>query len=262
MSIFKNLTTENHEEKEDRLGGFRVLNTDIYEGTIKLAYAVKSAGGAHGVTLVVDMGGSDFTNTQYVTNKKGENFFHPKDKDGKPNTSKRNSLPGFTIIDDLCLVTTGKPLSEQDTEEKVVKLYNSEEQKELPTSVPMLVDLVGQKAYFAIFKDLVNKNEKGDDGQYRPTAETREENSIEKVFHYPSKVTVAEARKADETGVDAEPVFFDAWKTKNAKGDGQPRDRRTIKDDGPGARSGRPGGNKTPPAGGGEKRTTSLFNKG
>lgn len=271
MSLFSNLTTEGHEAKEDRLGGFRLLSTNAYEGTIKMAYVIKSDGGAMGITLVADIDGTQFTKTEWITNRKGENWFHPKDKDGKPNTSKKNSLPGFTIIDDLCIVTTGKSLSEQEHDEKVVKIYNSEEKKELPTSVNMLTELIDQKAYFLIFEDLVNKNEKNDAGVYVATAESRGENTIDKIAHYPSKVTVKEAlmaQKAEEEGVKpSEPVFFDGWVDKNVtkhkaanNGESLVRDRREIKDGAGGVKNGRPGqSGGAPQAGGQERKTNSLF---
>lgn len=263
MSLFANLTTEGHEEKEDRIGGFAVFNTNIYPIKVLKAYMGKSDGGAMSITIVADMDGREFTSTQWVTNKKGENFFHPKDKNGKPNTSKRNSLPGFTIIDDLCLVTTGKPLAEQDTEEKVIRLYNREEQKELPTPVVMLVDLIDTEAYFAVFKNIVSKNEKNEAGVYVPTAETREENEIDKVFHNPSKVTVKEAKVAAEAGVQAQPDFYTAWleKNYNAEEPGKPRDRRAAEFKGGDAkggavRNGRPG---QPPQAGDKGRTTAKM---
>ena len=127
MSIFGNLTNEGLEETTDRLGGFQIRATDIYPATIKAAYAGQSEGGARSVTVVAELPDGEYSETIYVTNKKGENWFlNQNDK------SKKVPLPGFTTIDDICLVTTGKPLSEQDSEEKVVKVYDYDEKKELP----------------------------------------------------------------------------------------------------------------------------------
>ena len=253
MSVFGNLTNDGLEETNDRLGGFNVRDTDTYEATIKVAYAGQSAGGARSVTLVVTLPDGEYNETIYVTNKKGENWFlNQNDK------SKKVPLPGFTTIDDICLVTTGKPLSEQDSEEKVVKVYDYDEKKELPKSVPVLTELTGQKVYLGILKSIENKNVKNDStGEYEPSGETREVNSIDKVFHYPSKVTVVEAREAQKAGRDAEATFFDKWVEKNK---GQTRNRAKGAD-GKGGQSGRPGGG-APQAGGaagGAKKTNSLF---
>ena len=251
MSVFGNLTNDGLEETNDRLGGFNVRDTDAYLGTIKVAYAGQSQGGARNVTLVVNLSGGEYSETIYVTNKKGENWFlNQNDK------SKKVPLPGFTTIDDICLVTTGKPLSEQDTEEKVVKVYDYDEKKELPKSVPVLTELTGQKVILGILKSVVDKNVKNDStGEYEPSGETREENTIEKVFHYPSKVTVVEAREAQKAGRDAEATFYDKWVEKNK---GQTRNRAKGTD-GKGGQSGRPGGGAPQAGGGQQKKTNSLF---
>ena len=248
MSIFGNLTNEGLEETTDRLGGFQIRATDIYPATIKAAYAGQSDGGARNVTIVVELPDGEYSETIYVTNKKGENWFlNQNDK------SKKVPLPGFTTIDDICLVTTGKSLSEQDTEEKVVKIYDFDERKELPKAVPMLVDLIGQTLFLGIVQQTVDKNQKNEStGEYEPTGETRDENVIEKVFHDPTKMTVVEARQGA-----TEPVFFEKWLSKNK---GIVRNKAKGAD-GKGTQSGRPGGGAPQSGNGGQKKTSSLFGK-
>ena len=246
-NLFGNLTNEGLEESQDRLGGYQVTPSDAYEATIKMAYAIKSAGGAHGIVLMADLGGKDYTETVYITNKQGENFFL-----NKQDKSKKLPLPGFTTIDDICLLASDKPLSQQTTEEKIVKIYDYEQKKEVPTAVPVLTDLVGKKVILGIIAQTVNKNVKNDrTGDYEPTAESRDENVIEKSFHADLKVTVVEA-KAGKTS----PEFYEAWVAKNK---GVTRDRRTIKDGATGqqGQSGKPGA--APVAGGGAAKTNSLF---
>ena len=248
MSIFGKLTNEGLEETTDRLGGFQFRATDIYPATIKAAYAGQSDGGARNVTIVVELPDGEYSETIYVTNKKGENWFlNQNDK------SKKVPLPGFTTIDDICLVTTGKSLSEQDTEEKVVKIYDFDERKELPKAVPMLVDLIGQTLFLGIVQQTVDKNQKNEStGEYEPTGETRDENVIEKVFHDPTKMTVVEARQGA-----TEPVFFEKWLSKNK---GIVRNKAKGAD-GKGTQSGRPGGGAPQSGNGGQKKTSSLFGK-
>lgn len=250
MSLFSNLKNDGLEESEDRLGGFAALESDIYTGPIKMAYAGKSDSGARNITVILGLpGGKEHRETVYITNKKGENWYvHKDDKD-----KKKQALPGFTLIDDLCLVATGKPLAEQDAEDKMVKVYDAEQKKEVPKSVPVLTDLIGKEVSVAISKVLENKSVK-EGNEYVATAETRTTNAIEKVFDTETKMTVAEARKGDEKG-----TFWDAWLERNK---GQTRDKRTIKDGGSAGSAGRPGSRAPsgpPQAGAAQTGRKSLF---
>ena len=246
MGLFNNLTTTGLEETEDRLGGFALQDTNIYPATIKVAYAGKSEGGAQNVTFVLNLNGTEYNETVYVTNKKGENWFPNKD-----DKTKKVPLPGFTLVDDICQIVTGKGLAEQDTEEKIVKVYDREERKELPKSVPVLTGLTGQKIDLAIVKQTVNKQVKNEStGDYEPTDETRDENVIEKAFHPEFKVTVVEARKAATEGKELEATFYGKWLEKHK---GVTRDRTKKGATNSGGTSG------APQAGQAQKKTTSLF---
>lgn len=216
MSLFGNLKSDGLEESQDRLGGYKPLETDIYTGVIKAAYAGKSEGGALSMNLIAMINNNEYRETYWLTNKKGENFFlNASDK------TKKVPLPGFQVVDDICLIATGKPLSEQATEERTIKLYDYDAKKELPKGVDMLVDLIGQSVSLGILKELHNKNEKQGD-EYVATAETREQNVTDKVFHPTEKMTVAEARAGA-----SEAKFWDSWLERNKN---QTRDRREIKD--------------------------------
>lgn len=254
MGLFGNLTDDGLEQKEDRVGGGSYAReTDIYEMEVKVAYAGKSAGGAQFVAFIfADSDGKEYRENFYVTNKNGQNFYMVKDKDGKE-TGKKKALAGFDHVNDICLMVTDKPLSAQNTEDKTVKVYDTDAQKELPKSVPVLTDLIGGKVYLAIYKKLENKSKK-EGNEYVPTADTRDVNTTEKVFHVPTKMTVLEATQGAEA-----PAFFDSW-LENHKGKVQ--DKRTIKD-GEAGHSGRPAGRSAgaPPAAGasGDKPRKSLF---
>lgn len=233
MSLFGTLNTVGLEESEDRLGGnFGAVESDIYTMDIAAMYAGKSSGGATSVTLIGKMGTREYRETFYVTNKKGENFFLNKD-----DKTKKVPLPGFTYIDEICLVATGKPLSEQDTEDKVVRIYDADAKKELPKSVPMLTECVGKTISLGILKRLENKNVKDDStGEYVATAETRDVNVTDKVFDTESKMTVVEARAGS-----SEAAFHQGWLERNK---GKTRDMRSIKEGEAGAtgapKAGRP----------------------
>lgn len=100
---------------------------------------------------------------------------------------------------------------------------------------------------------LENKNEKQGD-EYVPTAETRELNATDKVFHTETRMTVVEAREGAEVA-----KFWDSWLERNK---GNTRDKRTIKD-GQAGTAGAPkaaGASAAAPAAGGAPRK-SLFGK-
>jgi hypothetical protein len=246
MSLFTNLTTTDLEQSQDRLGGFSILPSGAYTGKIKAAYAGKStSSNAQSVTVILDTNGREYRETFWITNGKGENFFRNKD-----DNTKKVPLPGFTIIDDMCLVTTNKALSEQTVEDKIMNVYDPDQKKELPKSVPMMVELLGKEVTFGILKQIENKQKKGDDGVYRDTNETREVNLTEKVFHFPSNLTVPEAR--NQTTVA---TFYGAWVEKNKD---KTRDKTNKSGGGQTGTPGRPG---VPPQAGanGANKQASLF---
>lgn len=243
MNMFGKLTTDGLEETGDRLGGGGVLDSGVYEGTIKAAYAGKSqSSDAQSITVMIDINGREFRETYWVTNKNGENFY--LDKNDK---KKKVPLPGFTAADDLCLLATGHPLAEQEVEEKVLNLYDFTERKEVPQNVPVLTGLTGKSIRVGIIRQVVDKTQKNDAGVYVPTGETREENIADKFFHAESKRTVTEFRQKIE-----EPIFHDKWAEKNT---GTVRDRSTKGAGAQGGAPGRPGA----PASAAAAPKTSLF---
>lgn len=233
-NVFGNLTNDGLEQAQDRLGGYAPFETDAYDATIKLAYAGKSDGGANSLSIVAETAdGREYRETLWVTNKKGENWFL-----NKQDQSKKVPLPGFTVAEHIALCTVEKPLSQLLFEEKVVNLYDYDQKKDVPTNVQVATELLGKIVTLGIVQSTENKNVKsGND--YVPTAETRQVNSIDKVFHTPTKLTMVEV----ENNISVA-AFYPSWVERNK---GITRDRRTIKDGGAGT-SGRP--NSGPPAGG------------
>lgn len=243
-TLFGNLKNEGLEESQDRLGGgFQPRSTDIYNMEIVLFYAGQSKEGAKSITIHAKDGAGVYRETIYITNKKGENFFLNKE-----DNSKKVPLPGFTTVDDICLAATGFPLAEQEFTEKVFNLYDFDQRKEVPTKVMVALEVMGKTVSLGIQKVLEDKTTKNaSTGEYEPTGETKETNSIAKVFHTESKVTMAEARNASE------PKFWDSWLERNKD---QTYDKRKVKDG-----AGKPASKAPPqagaPAGGGERK--SLF---
>jgi len=234
--MFGNLNDDGLEHSGDRLGTGGVKESGPYQGIVKLAFAGKAlASNAQSVTLHIDLNGYEYRETFWITNRSGENFYADK-KDA----TKKHPLPGYTSIDDVCLLTTGQPLTEQPTEEKVVNLYNFEARKDVPTTVPVLVDLLNKPITIGVIKQIVDKQQKNDAGTYVNTGETREENIVDKFFHTESRRTVTEIREGLE-----EPVFYDKWVAKN-----QDKTRNRAKGGGEGKTGapGRPAGPGSSPA--------------
>lgn len=242
MGFFNDIGTEGFEDNEDRLGGgFAAWNSDIYVGKIKNAYAGQSAGGARNVTLIFDHNGKEYRETVYVTTSKEKGSVNYYVKDGK-----KYGLPGFYVINDICIIASGIALEDQETEEKVVNIYDFEERKELPQSVPVLVDLLGKEIALGILKSEENVSEKVN-GEYVATDKTREVNTIDKVFHPELKLTVSEATKGLKEG-----EFWDKWLEKNQN---TVRDKTTKTN----VKSGRPG--QPPKEGGNNKPKNTLFDR-
>lgn len=262
MGMFDGLKTDGLEEKEDRLGGGGwIRETDAYEMTIKMAFAGASAGGARYIDFTfADESGKEYNETIYFTSataKGGKHYYMVKDKDGKE-TGKKKALPGFDVVNDICLLTTETELQDQVTEEKTVKVYDKDAGQKVPKSMPVLVNLLNEKVILLIQKKLENKNAKNAAGDYEATSDTEERNNIEKAAHYPSKATVLEATK--QLPVE----FVDAWVEKNK---GNTYDARKNKSEGgqagrPGSRAGAPPASGSAAASGGAApERKSLFAK-
>ncbi len=222
-NLFGNLKekTKNAEATKDSLGGgFGVKKTDIYTGVVKVAYVGKADSGADWMQLIIeDLKNSDGAPAGEY--REQVYFTSGKEKGNKPTYEKNGKeyfLPGYTTINDMMLMTTGKELFEADFEEKIVKVYDFDQQAEVNKSVMVPVDMIGQTITIAIEKVLENKQSKGDDGKYYDNGETREVNNIQKVFHPELLVTVVEAREAEKAEKDLTPElaqFYAAWLEKN-----------------------------------------------
>lgn len=240
MSLLKNLETKaNVEGEKDVLGGGGVLDTNVYPMKVKVAYFTSAASGAVAINLQGDVDGKEVRQQFWVLsgNDKGNKNTYTKD-------GKEYYLPSFLTANSLALLTIGKELSQLDVEKKVIKLYDFEAKEERPTEVDVLVELTGQMIQAGIQKQTVDKNEKGDDGKYYPTGETREINEVVKFFRYDDGLTVPEIEK----GV-TEAKFKDDWVAKWA---GKVINKSKGNKDG--AKAGLP-------SGGAKTGTSSLFKR-
>jgi hypothetical protein len=249
-TLFGNLSTTGLEEAQDRLGGnFGAVESDIYDFVVTQFYAGKSAKGANFIQLIAKDGDREYREQIYFTNKDGQNYFLNKD-----DKTKKVPLPGFTTVNDICLITTGKELHELEFEDKMVKVYDADLKKEAPKSVPVAIEVIGKHVKLGVIKTLENKSVKNDStGDYEPTAETREVNSTDKVFHPELNLTVVEA-KAEATVAN----FYGGWLERNK---GKTRDKRVIKDGEAGVAGAPPKGRMAPPPSAAAAPRKSLFGK-
>lgn len=243
---FAKLSTQGLEQAEDRLGGgFQARDSGAYDMTVKMMYAGASEGGAQNVTLILEDSKGEYRETIYITNKQGENWFLNKD-----DKTKKVPLPGFTVVNDLCLATTEAQLADQTWEEKIVKIYDFEQKKEVPKGAMVCTSIIGKPVTVGLIQTLKNKGEKQPDGSYKDGPEVRTEVNISKIFHTESKYTMAEAI-AGAAAAD----FYPKWVEKNT---GIVIDKRTIKD-GAGGKAVKSGPPQPGAAGGTEPPKKSLF---
>lgn len=227
-------------EEKDSLGG-GVLNTNVYDFKIDMAYTGLSGGGARFIAAhFKDANGAILRIKEYISsgNAKGNKITYTKDGVDYP-------MPGYTKMNGLCLLAAGKEIHQLDIESKKIKLYDHTAGKEVPTDVDVLVELIDQEIKAGVLKQTVDKTSKNDaTGKYEPTGETREENEVDKFFSADNDMTVAEI-KAQAT----EATFMTDWK---AKWEGKVKNK---------SKGGSAGTTADAPANSGAPVTNSLFKK-
>ena len=198
-NLFGNAASElaGSEKEKDVLGGRTLLPTGVYDATIDVVYLTKSQGGATAFNIVLDIDGKKVRDTIYVTNKAGGVTYT---KDGK-----KYPLPGYSVCNAIAKLVAGKEIPQLEFEKKLVKIWNFDQKKEVPTEVDVAVELVGQRTKLGIELHRENKNAKDQAGNYVPTAEIREFNTITRVFHAQSGQT------ASEYNAQAPAEFMDMW---------------------------------------------------
>ena len=183
------------ETTQDRVGGGSfVIDSGAYEAKIDKAYLVNSSSSkAVGVKIEAALSnGKKFRDTIYVTNSEGKNTYLTKDK-------KLAYLPGFELISNIALVTVGKELADLTPEDKVVEVYNSELKRNAPTSVQMLMELVGTDIVLGIAKTKSFKQAKNAvSGKYENTEEIVEGNELINVFNIAGYTALEIKAKATE----------------------------------------------------------------
>jgi len=189
-------------EEQDVLGGFTFAG-GLYPGGIKMAYidAWKSGALFVGIELALLVDGKERTHKEMITisNKDGE-FEYADKKSGEKQT-----MPGFQMIDTLFRLATGKGFVEQTPVVKKVKM-RGENNTEVMEDREVFMETVGKRVHLGMILSEVDKTKKNDmTGVYEPTGETRQENTLHKVFEYETKKTIAEVK------ANLPAKFFEGW---------------------------------------------------
>ena len=200
MSIFGTGAASTNVEAETDYSK-RTLDSGVYSGSLGIVFAGQAASGARNVTIHVNLdNGKKLTETVYISNKDGQNTY---EKEGK-----HYFLPGFQLINNLAIMTTGKGLFDlaDAVETRSVKLYDYEAKAEVLTDVPAIVPMIGQRVLLAVLEEEKEKQKKNDaTGKYEGTGEYSLINTIVKCFD--PETTQSAVEKAD----GAEATAMEAW---------------------------------------------------
>lgn len=203
MSLFAKVQQANKvSQDKDVLGG--ALQTNVYNAHIKVAYIGAAASGALNVTVevVLDNNGAkrNLSETIYISNKEGS--FEFKNREGN-----MELLPGYVLFDSICKAAVGLPFAQLNPEERMIKIHADKE----PEKREVFMELLGKPIKLGIVEETVDKTAKNDTtGKYEPTGETRDQNTMSKVFD--AEGLTAFERESGKT----EPEFMNAWIAKFA----------------------------------------------
>lgn len=207
MSFFKDLApVDGVQEAKDTLGGgYQVLPSGVYNATIKAAYAGEAKSGAKSISFIFDVDGQEINETMYITSgtaKGGKTYYVAKD-------GTKHYLPSFLTAQSIGLLSAGKDIHQLTAEDKIIELYDWDSKGKVKTKVKMFTDLLGKPVKLGLLHRREFKRVKNDAGEYVNGTDTRDFNTVDKVFRAKDDMTVAEIRaKADEA------TFIKDWTNK------------------------------------------------
>lgn len=224
------------EEEKDIVATGGPLEAGVYPGVVELVFLDKAESGAININIHFNTGSRIVRQTTYISNRSGGFTYH---KDGKD-----HPLPGYSQMDHFFKAVTGKGLNQQATEEKTIKLYDYNAQKEVPVTRTVFMEALGKPIAAGIIQISEEKTTK-ESGYKDGTGEFRQYNEFDKWFNAETGMTRLE--ELDDSVTEAS--FIHTWKEKNV---GQVKVKKAKN---PGAaKTGAMSGAPTPAA-----ATTSLF---
>ncbi len=233
MGLFDLGTNVVEEEETDNLGGGGPVDSGLYDYVIKMAYLSKAKSGAMAVNLeLLSTTGQTLRKTDYISSgdAKGNSFTYVDKK-----TNEVKPLPGYSKLNTLCLLAAGVKLKEIDPDKKVINVWNYDLKRDVPTEVPVLMELLDQDITVGVLKVLEAKQVKNDQGIYvdeydQGVLQTRELNEMDKFFRTRDQLTVAEILAEAEVA-----DFANRWVAKNT---GNTKDKTKGKGKAPAASTG------------------------
>ena len=194
-----NFADFDNEFESDSFG--KVLDTNVYDATIKYVYLTESKSKTTGLNVVLDIDGKEINpDTIWITYKDGVTH--------KVIEGKKVTPPGLRKFNDLAYCALGVTLKQLgEPENKPINLYNYEQQKKVPTMCPCYPTLSGKKIQVGLRK--FNKHKSTLVGStYVPTTTTYYINVVDK-FYTP------EGKLAIEQVSNKEAAYKDKWLNAN-----------------------------------------------
>ena len=221
MGIFDGIVVDNTAAvATDSVGGSgRVKETGVYDMVIKKAWFHRAASGALGYTVEFETETKQTLKiTEYATGRTGETFYVNK------TTGAKEQMRGYSMMTALDTIATGSSRAFPTTEEKQIKIWDSAAKAETLQKKDVPVEWIGKLVTCLVTKEVVNKQQKDDDGKYVDVA-----GSVDKMFvdMYCDPVTGL-TRNEKQSGITT-PTAKTAWESSHPST--YVKDRRSIKED-------------------------------
>lgn len=177
---------EDVQENSENVGGWSADDSGIQTVMFDLAYQTESKNGAYALNLnSKDKDGNERRYTIYFTNRNKEVFYIDK------KTQEKKMLPGYQLINNLCLAACGKSFQEvvKASKKKVIDLYDFESRSDVPTEVTTYPAMCKKVLKIGVIKVSKNKFVKG-----KETNEKVEVNEIHTAFRKDDNLTPKEVK--------------------------------------------------------------------
>jgi hypothetical protein len=191
-------------------GGNFLWESGAYDANIKLAYLNQTAGGAYFLNVELEKSGEKFGRIKdkwciKSGNEKGNKIFYIG-KDGK-----KQPLPGYQTAKSLCITVTGEDLEANmaKLEKKVIKVWDFNQGKEVPSEHPVIPGLINKKVKVAVHQVIEDKKAKNSEGNWVSSGATKTTNQC-KFFANPDN-----GKTAEEISANKDAGALDRWATKN-----------------------------------------------
>jgi hypothetical protein len=181
-----------------------IKDAGVYPAVIDLAYTKYGQNGAK--LLVVHFkedipeGAVTIRHTYVCTKNNGDRFIY--------SNGQKRYLRGWSEAEHLCQLSAKKGLLDVEFEEKTIELYDFDAGSNMPTKVPVCMDLLGKKVQIAIKKIRKNKRRK-EGADWIETSDEKLSNELVKVFD-------TSGRTFHEAKGGMPPTWREQWVKENA----------------------------------------------